>query len=137
MKKNRFEHLRIDTKEILPAPYYNYPVLQNNEFETLVIAFPGDVHKEVDLRVGLQDNVWTLGYSVFGSSCNPGRKWGQFTSKKDALLYGLGIIEARMLDIISPEYGESFWSKSDCRHVLKEAQKRMFTTVCVQLELFE
>ena len=95
--KNPFENLRIDTRNMLPGQWYDYPVL--TEYETIHVHSDGRRH--ADLRVGIQDGFWTCGISYEltygGGGFNPDRKWGQFNSKEEAVLWGLGKLLASKL----------------------------------------
>jgi len=95
--ENKFKHLRIENKPHLPEPWYNYPVLAEG-FETIVVYLKD--REDIKVRIGIQDGVWTAGYSFHigdsGGSRNPGRKWGEFASKDDAILYVLGEVEANL-----------------------------------------
>ena len=76
----------IDNKNLLPEPWYNYPVLQEGEFETIKLTKKKTVCGS-QIYVGIQDGVWTLGYSFLGGGCFPGIKWGEFKSREDAIEY--------------------------------------------------
>ena len=74
--ENKFEYLRIDGRNQLPTPWSDYPVL--TEYETVTVYRNGrdsGVHMEVDGS---------------GGGFNPGRKWGQFATRENALLWALG-----------------------------------------------
>ncbi|MCC4228398.1 hypothetical protein [Zunongwangia profunda] len=80
------KNLKIENKHLLPEPWYAYPVLKKNEFEVIKLTEKKTTYG-AEIRVGIQDGVWTLGYSFLGSGCNPGRKWGEFKSREDAINY--------------------------------------------------
>ncbi len=87
---NPFEYLRIQTQGLLPEPWYNYPVVIDYEVETIISV----VDETVQLYHATQDDYHVIGISVktpveYKSFC-PGRKWGQFGSRKDAKLWALG-----------------------------------------------
>src|SRR3954465_14002420 len=78
----------IDNKHLLPDPWYNYPVLQEeHEWETIQLLRKPHKFKGTKIKVGMQDGVWVLGYSFLSGGCNPGRKWGEFASRSHAILY--------------------------------------------------
>ena len=74
--ENKFEYLKIDGREQLPAPWSDYPV------------------DYLDALVGQQDGWWVAGVHMevggSGGGFNPGRKWGQFATRENALLWALG-----------------------------------------------
>ena len=72
--ENKFEYLKIDGREQLPAPWSDYPVLR--EYETVTVYRNGRDY--LDALVGS------------GGGFNPGRKWGQFATRENALLWALG-----------------------------------------------
>jgi hypothetical protein len=88
--KNKFEYLMIDGRGQLPEPWSNYPVL--TDYETVTIYRNG--RNYLDALVGQQDGWWTAGVHMqiggSGSGFNPGRKWGQFSTRDNALLWALG-----------------------------------------------
>ena len=73
--ENKFEYLKIDGREQLPAPWSDYPVLR--EYETVTVYRNGRDY--LDAQVG-----------GAGGGFNPGRKWGQFSTRENALLWALG-----------------------------------------------
>lgn len=83
--KNPYEHLRT-------SPGYDYPVLK--DFEN--IAIYNDGVEYITIHVGVQDGFWVVGASykigTAGGGCYPGRKWGQFDSRDNAILWKLGAI---------------------------------------------
>ncbi len=93
--KNPFEHLRIDRRKELPVPWTDYPVL--HDFITVTVYNAGSDY--VGIHLGIQDGRWVAGLTVrhgFGySNCYPGRKWGEFDSRSDALLWSLGSLLSR------------------------------------------
>lgn len=90
--KNPFEYLKIDGRGQLPEPWSDYPVL--TEYETVPVYCDGRDY--VDVFVGQQDGWWVCGVHMnahgSGSGFYPGRKWGQFATRDNALLWGLGWI---------------------------------------------
>lgn len=88
--ENRFDYLKIDCRGQLPSPWQSYPTL--SDYETVPVYRSG--HDYVDVLVGQQDGWWTSGVrmQVGGSAAgfNPGRKWGQFATRENALLWALG-----------------------------------------------
>lgn len=88
--ENKFEYLRIDGRRQLPEPWINYPVLTN--YETVSVYRNG--RNYLNALVGQQDGWWTAGVHMeiagSGGGFNPGRKWGQFASRDNALLWALG-----------------------------------------------
>lgn len=90
MMKNKFDYLRIDGRKNLPEPWYDYPVL--SDFETAsVYRYQKDY---LNVLVGQQDGYWVAGITIqiegFGAGFYPGRKWGQFATRENAILWGLG-----------------------------------------------
>lgn len=85
--ENKFEYLRIDGRNQLPAPWSDYPVL--TEYETVTVYRNGRDY--LDALVGQQDGWWTSGVHMevdgSGGGFNPGRKWGQFATRENALLW--------------------------------------------------
>lgn len=85
--ENKFEYLKIDGREQLPAPWSDYPVLR--EYETVTVYRNGRDY--LDALVGQQDGWWVAGVHMevggSGGGFNPGRKWGQFATRENAL-YG-------------------------------------------------
>lgn len=88
--ENHFEYLKIDGRKQLPAPWSNYPVL--TEYETVTVYREG--RNFLDALIGQQDGWWTAGVHMqvggSGKGFNPGRKWGQFATRNNALLWALG-----------------------------------------------
>lgn len=88
--ENKFEYLMIDGRGQLPEPWSNYPVL--TDYETVTIYRNG--RNYLDALVGQQDGWWTAGVHMqiggSGGGFNPGRKWGQFSTRENALLWALG-----------------------------------------------
>ena len=88
--ENKFEYLKIDGREQLPAPWSDYPVLR--EYETVTVYRNGRDY--LDALVGQQDGWWVAGVHMevggSGGGFNPGRKWGQFATRENALLWALG-----------------------------------------------
>lgn len=78
--ENKFEYLKIDGREQLPAPWSDYPVLR--EYETVTVYRNGRDY--LDALVGQQDGWWVAGVHMevggSGGGFNPGRKWGQFAT---------------------------------------------------------
>lgn len=95
MEENRFEYLLIDGRKDLPTPWSDYPVLC--DYETVVIYQQG--REYLHALIGIQDGYWVAGLKTNcgsgGSGFNPGRKWGQFASRDNALLWALGCMLAR------------------------------------------
>lgn len=73
--ENKFEYLKIDGREQLPAPWSDYPVLR--EYETVTVYRNGRDY--LDALVGQQDGWWVAGVHMevggSGGGFNPGRKW--------------------------------------------------------------
>lgn len=88
--ENKFEYLMIDGRGQLPEPWSNYPTL--TDYETVTIYRNG--RNYMDALVGQQDGWWTAGVHMqiggSGGGFNPGRKWGQFSTRENALLWALG-----------------------------------------------
>lgn len=88
--ENKLEYLRIDGRDQLPTPWSDYPVL--TEYETVAIYRNGRDY--LDALVGQQDGWWTSGVHMQVNSSSagfcPGRKWGQFATRENALLWALG-----------------------------------------------
>lgn len=86
--KNQYEHLRTDTRDQLPD-WINYP--QPEQVETIQIFHDGWQH--IEIRIGQQDGYYVVGLTCFaikgGHGFGPSRKWGQFSGRKDAMLWGL------------------------------------------------
>jgi hypothetical protein len=76
---------RIENKHLLPVPWYDYHVLQSGEYEIIHLLRKENKMMGSIIRVGVQDGVWTLGYSFCGNCCNPGRKWGEYRSREEAI----------------------------------------------------
>lgn len=80
--ENKFEYLKIDGREQLPAPWSDYPVLR--EYETVTVYRNGRDY--LDALVGQQDGWWVAGVHMevggSGGGFNPGRKWGQFATRE-------------------------------------------------------
>jgi len=70
--ENKFEYLRIDGRNQLPAPWSDYPVL--TEYETVTVYRNGRDY--LDALVGQQDGWWTSGVHMevdgSGGGFNPG-----------------------------------------------------------------
>ena len=60
--ENKFEYLRIDGRNQLPAPWSDYPVL--TEYETVTVYRNGRDY--LDALVGQQDGWWTSGVHMGG-----------------------------------------------------------------------
>lgn len=71
--ENKFEYLKIDGREQLPAPWSDYPVLR--EYETVTVYRNGRDY--LDALVGQQDGWWVAGVHMevggSGGGFNPGR----------------------------------------------------------------
>lgn len=69
--ENKFEYLKIDGREQLPAPWSDYPVLR--EYETVTVYRNGRDY--LDALVGQQDGWWVAGVHMevggFGGGFNP------------------------------------------------------------------
>lgn len=89
---NVYEHLRTDTQEILGDAWMDYPLA--NDYETIDLYRNGDEH--ILIFVGRQDGVWVIGMDALignhGHAFGITRKWGQFASRNDALLWAYGEI---------------------------------------------
>ena len=92
MKSNPYADLRIDNRADLPAPWYDYPVLQSGEYRTENLYTSG--HDYVKVHIGQQDGAWVAATTWMiggsGRGCHPGRKWGEFASEQNALLWAFG-----------------------------------------------
>lgn len=55
MKSNPYADLRIDNRADLPAPWYDYPVLQSGEYRTEILYTNGRDY--VKVHIGQQDGV--------------------------------------------------------------------------------
>lgn len=92
MAKNPYESLLIDNRAKLPKPWENYPVLQPGQFEIATIYVDGREHAKI--YIGRQGSMWVVGNDYLigsrGGCCYPGRKWGEFASSRDAMLWALG-----------------------------------------------
>lgn len=126
--ENRFKHLLIDNRHLLPQPWSNYDVLKTGQFEC--ISLWSENREKLIVQVGQQDDVWvgSMDYYVEGHGCSayPGRKWGEFASREDAILYTMGEIEAHLI-------------ADKCRPALVNMIKheiREFRFECAQLTLF-
>lgn len=90
--ENIYEHLRTDTQEILGDAWMNYPLA--TDYETVDIYRNGDEH--ILIFVGQQDSVWVIGMNTLigkrGHGFGITRKWGQFASRNNALLWAYGEI---------------------------------------------
>ena len=68
--ENKFEYLKIDGREQLPAPWSDYPVLR--EYETVTVYRNGRDY--LDALVGQQDGWWVAGVHMevggFGGGFN-------------------------------------------------------------------
>lgn len=88
--ENKFDYLKIDGRDQLPVPWSNYPVL--TEYETVAVYRNGRDY--LDVLVGQQDGWWVavvhMEVNNSGGGFNPGRKWGQFATRDNALLWALG-----------------------------------------------
>lgn len=104
MKSNPYADLRIDNRADLPAPWYDYPVLQSGEYRTEILYTNGRDY--VKVHIGQQDGVWVAAttWMIGGSSrgCHPGRKWGEFASEQNALLWAFGELLAEEACCLRP-----------------------------------
>lgn len=93
--ENKFKYLKIDGRKQLPEPWSNYPTL--TDYETVPVYRQG--RDFLDALVGQQDGWWTAGIHMqiggSGGGFNPGRKWGQFANRENALLWSLGCMLSR------------------------------------------
>ena len=64
--ENKFEYLRIDGRNQLPAPWSDYPVL--TEYETVTVYRNGRDY--LDALVGQQDGRWTVPAAVSTRGAN-------------------------------------------------------------------
>ena len=98
--KNPFENLRTDTRPILQGKWVNYPALR--DFSTRHVFVDGRFH--VKVLTGQQDGQWVAGVSIQmpnnGYGFFPSRRWGQFASEKNAMLWALGC--ALTLKLVAP-----------------------------------
>lgn len=76
---------RIDHKHLLGNRWMDYQVLKEEEFDTIDL-YPENV-LEGKIYIGKQDGFWVSGQDIFGHGYFPGRKWGVFESRADAILY--------------------------------------------------
>lgn len=88
--ENKFEHLRIDVRKEFPEPWTNYPVL--SDYEVVPVYREGPY--VMDALIGRQDGRWVAGIrfksGTSGHYFAPGRKWGEFATRDNALLWALG-----------------------------------------------
>lgn len=88
--ENKFEHLRKDCRKELPQPWTHYPVL--SDYEVVPVYREGPYI--MDALIGQQDDRWVVGVrfkcGTSGHYFAPGRKWGEFVSRENALLWALG-----------------------------------------------
>ena len=68
--------------------WYNYPVLAN--YRTITV-FEKSKHHFFRVKLGKQDGKVVSGYdyeleSGLGGGCSPGRKWGEYKTKDEALI---------------------------------------------------
>ena len=74
MKSNPYADLRIDNRADLPAPWYDYPVLQSGEYRTEILYTSGRDY--VKVHIGQQDGAWVAAttWMIGGRSMvNPNR----------------------------------------------------------------
>lgn len=71
------------------SDWSHYPVLQPGNYETHTLKVSERIYAKA--KVGLQDGIPVMGYDWLdmsgGGGCAPGRKWGEFTTLKDAEIY--------------------------------------------------
>ena len=80
MKSNPYADLRIDNRADLPAPWYDYPVLQSGEYRTEILYTSGRDY--VKVHIGQQDGAWVAATTwMIG---------GEFASEQNALLWAFG-----------------------------------------------
>lgn len=88
---NPYSNLICDTKSVLPQPWYDYPVLK--AYESIDVYRQGRSER-ITIKIGQQDGRWVASYDFWlgqeGGGSNPGRKWGDFNTRCDAMLYTLG-----------------------------------------------
>lgn len=86
---NRYESLRTDTRDMLEN-WIEYPLAQDVETITLF----HDRYQHVDIQIGRQDGYFVVGIDSLtfsgGIAFGCSRKWGQFETGKDAIVWVLG-----------------------------------------------
>lgn len=86
---NRYESLRTDTRNML-GHWIEYPLAQ--EVETITLF--RDRCQHVDIKIGRQDGYFVVGINSLtvsgGIAFGCSRKWGQFKTGKDAIVWALG-----------------------------------------------
>ena len=87
--KNKYEALRTDTRHLLDD-WSDYPVATS----VATIALFRDRDQYVDIQIGRQDGYFVAGISSLtnsgGIAFGCSRKWGQFVTDKDAIVWALG-----------------------------------------------
>lgn len=73
MKSNPYADLRIDNRADLPAPWYDYPVLQSGEYRTEILYTSGRDY--VKVHIGQQDGAWVAAttWMIGGSAADATR----------------------------------------------------------------
>jgi hypothetical protein len=127
-----FESLRIENKHLLPEPWYQYPVLKAPNFESIQLLKKSTPWKGSTIRVGIQDGVYVLGFSFLTGSCNPGRKWGEFKTRQDAITYFV----KKNLPEIEKLKGKALGAYSFTPAEINEIIETMYSLLTPQLELF-
>ena len=77
MKSNPYADLRIDNRADLPAPWYDYPVLQSGEYRTEILYTSGRDY--VKVHIGQQDGAWVAAttWMIGGSGMPPRPEMGR------------------------------------------------------------
>ena len=79
MKSNPYADLRIDNRADLPAPWYDYPVLQSGEYRTEILYTSGRDY--VKVHIGQQDGAWVAATTWMiggsGRGCHPRPEMGR------------------------------------------------------------
>lgn len=124
----------IENKHLLPEPWYEYPVLQEGEFEKIELLEKKCILGST-IKVGIQDGVWTLGYDFLGRGCNPGRKWGEFESRENAIEYFILENLPRLEEIKKDPKKSPYYVKMQEINEMYDKMKQLLID-CRQLKLF-
>jgi hypothetical protein len=84
---------------IKQSRWWDYPVLRDGQYREPFKY--KDKYSTVVVKIGLQDGISVSGFRYDvdghipgngGAGCNPGRKWGEFSSEKEAELFTIKLI---------------------------------------------
>lgn len=130
MNENPYKHLRRDTRELLEHEcWLSYPSMYKG-YEVIEAYNPKGSRMYINIFVGIQEGRWVCGcrYELYneGGGYSPSRKWGDFATRQDAILFMLGELRSR------------FANRNDSRFkpIITALNRAIFECSQMQLTLF-